>query len=64
MLSDATALVAVLAEVAGTYAGQPFRAQCRYVRVWARQDGRWQVAGGSVSNVQAAADEDAGPALA
>jgi ketosteroid isomerase-like protein len=57
VLNATTAVVAVLADVAGTYAGQPFRARCRYVRVWAERNGQWQVAAGSVSNAGAGADE-------
>lgn len=57
LLSATTAVVAVLAEVAGTYAGQSFQGLARYVRVWAERGGRWQVAGGSVSQVPAAASE-------
>jgi hypothetical protein len=55
LLNPTTALVTVLAEVAGTYAGQPFRQVARYVRVWAERGGRWQVAGGSVGPAQAPA---------
>lgn len=55
-LSDTSAIVTVLAEVAGTYAEQPFRGVARYVRVWAERNGHWQVAGGSVSHVPATSE--------
>lgn len=55
VLSATVAVVTVLAEVAGTYASQPFQEVARYVRVWAKQHGRWQVAAGSVGHAQAPA---------
>lgn len=59
LLSATTAVVAVLAEVAGTYGGQPFRGPARYVRVWAERHGCWQIAGGSVSQVPIAGEQEA-----
>ncbi len=43
------AVVALRTHMAGSYGGAPFDAIARYTRVWAREDGRWQIVGGSVS---------------
>lgn len=43
------AVVALRARMTGSYAGTPFAGVARYTRVWAREDGRWRIAGGHVS---------------
>ena len=48
------AVTALLARLAVNVAGTLHRGTFRYTRVWAREDGRWQVVGGHVSEVPAA----------
>ena len=43
------AIVALRARMTGSYAGTPFAGVARYTRVWAREGGRWRIAGGHVS---------------
>lgn len=48
-LLNEAAVVSVLMNVKGNYAGQPFAGQYRYTRVWERKDGAWQIIAGHVS---------------
>jgi hypothetical protein len=44
--------VSVRMQVAGTFAGTPFAGTYRYLRVWARPEGRWQVVAGQITDVR------------
>jgi hypothetical protein len=45
------AVVTVKAKMAGTFMGQPFEGNYRYIRTWLLRGERWQVVAGSVSRV-------------
>jgi ketosteroid isomerase-like protein len=44
-------IVALRTRLAGTFMEQPFSGVFRYTRVWARENGQWQIVGGHVSAV-------------
>ena len=48
-VGDDAYMVAVRTQLAGTLAGTPFSGVAAYTRVWAREHGRWLIAGGHVS---------------
>jgi ketosteroid isomerase-like protein len=50
-VGDDVAIAAIRARVVVEVNGAIIRGTVRYTRVWARQDGRWRVAGGHVSAV-------------
>jgi len=50
-------LVALRVQLAGNYAGAPFKSTAHYTRIWSRcrDSGRWQIVGGHVSLLPSAA---------
>ena len=48
-VGDDAYMVALRTQLAGTLAGNPFSGVAAYTRVWAREGGRWRIAGGHVS---------------
>lgn len=50
-IGDDVAVSAMLAQLVVDVAGQINRGTYRYTRIWARENGRWQVVGGHVSEV-------------
>lgn len=51
--SDRCALAAARIFLSGTYLGNSFAGDYRYIRIWRRTDQGWQVAGGSVIAIAA-----------
>jgi ketosteroid isomerase-like protein len=49
VLSEDVALASAHIFLSGSYLGNAFAGDFRYVRVWRRGEGGWQVAGGSVT---------------
>ena len=50
-ISDDVAVSALRARLAVEFGGRIIRGTYRYSRVWARENGKWQVVGGHVSEV-------------
>jgi ketosteroid isomerase-like protein len=51
ILSDRFVLVTAKVFLSGTYLGNAFAGDYRYLRIWRKSDQGWQIAGGSVSLV-------------
>lgn len=49
---DSAAIVTTKVSLKGTFNSNAFTGTFRYLRAWAKHDGRWQVIGGSVSEAQ------------
>jgi ketosteroid isomerase-like protein len=51
VLNDQLAIATAKITLSGTYLGQNFGADYRYLRVWQNRDNGWQIVGGSVSPI-------------